>query len=90
MAEQLKLDIRERLRDLNTKGYYLLVALGFIYRPGNHIVLLKWAIILTAIVSVFPIQDYIKSEEWLSRIRDFKILGLITALVLITQWLWYN
>lgn len=37
------LPIRERIKDLNTKAYYLLVALSFVYRTDSGSRLLKSA-----------------------------------------------
>jgi hypothetical protein len=45
------LPIRECIKDLNTKAYYLLVALGFLYRRSPGIDSLKWASTLTALVA---------------------------------------
>jgi|SRR5215469_13263161 len=80
--------LRERLKDLNTKAYYLLVALSFLYRTnyGSHS--LKWAITLTALVAVLPLQDYVKSRSWLGRIRLFKVIALVAALIFTIFWVW--
>ena len=59
------LPIRERIKDLNTKAYYLLVALSFVYRTDSGSRLLKSAFTLTAIAAVLPVQDYIESAPWL-------------------------
>jgi uncharacterized membrane-anchored protein len=82
------LPIRERIRDLNTKAYYLLVALGFIYRrsPGENT--LKWAFTLTALVAVLPIQDFLKSRFGLECFRASKVLFLTAALVFTIFWIW--
>ena len=45
-----------RLNALNTKAYYLLVALSFIYRM-NPTTSLKFAFTLTAVTAVLPVQD---------------------------------
>jgi hypothetical protein len=79
--------IRERLKDLNTKAYYLLVALSFVYRTSSATWALKLAIALTAIVAVAPVQDYVDSAFWLKRIRDGKIIFLVAALVFTLIWL---
>src|SRR5215471_7848921 len=63
------LPIRERIKDLNTKAYYLLVALSFVYRTDSGSHLLKSVFTLTAIAAVLPIQDYIKSASWLEGFR---------------------
>jgi hypothetical protein len=51
--------VRERLRDLDTKAYYLLVALSFLYfgKTGTHAasLALKLALTLTCIVAVIPV-----------------------------------
>jgi len=57
-------DIRERLKDLNTKAYYLLVALSFIYST-NPAWEVKVALGLTAFVAVVPVQDYVRSKDTL-------------------------
>lgn len=89
-ADPLK-ELRDRLRDLNTKAYYLLVALSFLYRSGqsgNASALLKWAFTLTGIVAVLPVQDYVKSEHKLKGIQFGKIVFLAAALVLTLLWVW--
>ena len=80
--------IRDRIRDLNTKAYYLLVALSFIYgrNPGANS--LKCAISLTALVAVLPIQDYLKSRFWLECFRTGKVIGLTIALIFTIFWIW--
>ena len=80
--------IRDRIRDLNTKGYYLLVALSFIYRASVRSPLLKLAFTLTALATVVPVQDYIESAPWLERIRLSKVIGLILALACTLWWMW--
>jgi hypothetical protein len=82
------LPIRDRIRDLNTKAYYLLVALSFIYgrNPGEN--WLKCAFTLTALVAVLPIQDYLKSRFWLEFFRTAKVIGLTTALIFTIFWIW--
>ena len=81
------LGIRDRLRDLNTKAYYLLVALSFIYRTSGTLPL-KVAITLTALVAVLPVQDRVTSERWLDRIRLLKGIGLWAALAFTLYWIW--
>jgi hypothetical protein len=66
------LPIREYIKDLNTKAYYLLVALGFLYRRSPGIDSLKWASTLTALVAVLPIQDFLKSRFALEGSRALK------------------
>ena len=82
------LDIRERLKDLNTKAYYLLVALSFVYRTNTVSFALKLAFTLTAVVAVLPVQDYVTSASWLERIRFSKMIGLAAALVSALWWIW--
>lgn len=79
--------IRERLKDLNTKAYYLLVALSFIYRSSSAAWALKSAFILTAVVAVLPVQDWFVSPLWLKRIRDGKRYLLIAALACVLIWI---
>jgi|SRR5579863_3513758 len=85
MAEEK--EIRGRLKDLNTKAYYLLVALSFIYRTSSGSSLLKWAFTLTAVVAVLPVQDYVPSA-FLSCIRLLKVIGLLAALICALFWIW--
>lgn len=61
--------IKDRLRELNTKAYYLLVALSFLYFRGTDSAafLLKIAISLTAAAAVPPLQDFFTSERWVNR-----------------------
>lgn len=78
--------IRERLKDLNTKAYYLLVALSFIYRTSSGSCSLKIAFTLTALVAVLPLQDYAKSAFLLEAIRILKLIGLGAALAFAIFW----
>jgi|GEM_PF-5723988 len=80
--------LRERIKDLNTKAYYLLVALSFIYRASASSYLLKWAFTLTALVAVLPVVDYVKYRSSLGVIRLFKVIGLAAALVITLVWIW--
>jgi hypothetical protein len=80
--------IRDRLKDLNTKAYYLLVALSFVYRTNPRISL-KWAFTLTALVAVLPVQDYIKSERLLEIVRALKVVCLMAALFFTLWWVWH-
>ena len=82
------LPIRERIKDLNTKAYYLLVALSFVYRTASGSRSLKSAFTLTAIAAVLPVQDYIESAPWLERFRALKVIFLGVALVLTVFWIW--
>jgi hypothetical protein len=78
--------IRDRLKALNTKAYYLLVALSFIYRSSSTNWKLKLAFALTAAVAITPVQDYIDSAFWLKRIRDGKVVLLGAALICMIFW----
>jgi hypothetical protein len=80
--------IRKRLGDLNTKGYYLLVALSFIYRSETATWMLKLAISLTALAVVLPVQEWTESPFRLKCIRNGKISFLIAALVFALVWIW--
>jgi hypothetical protein len=80
--------IRKRLGDLNTKGYYLLVALSFVYRSDSATWLLKLAFTLTALAVVPPVQDFTDSAVWLKRIRNGKSLLLYGALICALLWIW--
>jgi hypothetical protein len=82
------LPIRERIKDLNTKAYYLLVALSFVYRTDSGSRLLKSAFTLTAIAAVLPIQDYVKSAFWLEFFRTAKVIFLTASLILTVFWIW--
>jgi hypothetical protein len=82
--------IRKRLGDLDTKGYYLLVALSFIYRSGSTAWLLKLAFTLTALAVVAPVQDLTESAWWLRRLRDGKSLFLYGAMICALLWIWCN
>ena len=82
------LGIRERIRDLNTKAYYLLVALSFIYRTSFESHSLKWAFTLTALAAVLPVQDYVKSRFLLECFRALKAIALTIALVCAIFWIW--
>jgi len=81
---------RDRLRDLNTKAYYLLVALSFLYvrRGSAATIFLKLALTLTALVAVAPVQDFTNSDPWLWRMRVGKIVCLWLALVFALLWVW--
>ena len=79
--------ITKRIEELNTKAYYLLVALSFIYGKGAVTASLQWAFTLTAAVAVMPVQDY-ASRPVLGVIRCLKIVGLAAALGFTLYWLW--
>ena len=82
------LPIRERIKYLNTKAYYLLVALSVVYRMASGSRSLKSAFTLTAIAAVLPVQHYIKSAPWLELFRAVKVIFLSAALVLTVFWIW--
>lgn len=79
------MNIEKRLSDLNTKAYYLLVALSFIYRP-NPALSFKLAFTLTALAAVLPLQDFFESRR--SGIRWFKVVCMILALGFTLWWVW--
>jgi hypothetical protein len=79
--------IRDRLTALNTKAYYLLVALSFVYRT-NPTLSLTLAITLTALVAVLPVQDLLKSERELNIARWSKAALLTAALGFALLWIW--
>ncbi len=80
--------MRERLKDLNTKAYYLLVALSFVYRTSSGSTSLKWAFILTAVVAVLPVQDYVDSAYKLKCIQFAKVILLWWAFICTLVWIW--
>ena len=80
--------LRERVKDLNTKAYYLLVALSFLYRTSSESRPLKWALTLVAISAVLPVLDYVKSTRLLEVIRALKVIVMTAALVLTLCWIW--
>lgn len=80
--------IRDRLRDLNTKAYYLLVALSFIYTRTNATFALKCALTLTGFVAVLPVEDWITSRRKLEGIRVGKVTCLVLALISALVWVW--
>ena len=80
--------IRERIKDLNTKAYYLLVALSFMYGSSQGSRLLKCAITLTALSAVLPVQDYLNSKLSLEIMRALKVFGLLLALICTLWWVW--
>lgn len=87
-------DIRKRLGELNTKAYYLLVALSFLYAKNVTLSLnfpfLPLAIGLTAFVAVVPLQDYFNSEHTLNRIRWLKVALLSAAFLSTVLWLLFS
>jgi uncharacterized protein YlxW (UPF0749 family) len=79
--------LRDRLKELNTKAYYLLVALSFVYSK-NPTRSLKWGLTLTALVAVLPVQDYFGSELALNIIRCLKVALLTAAMIFTLVWVW--
>lgn len=79
--------VRSRLTELNTKAYYLLVALSFLYRT-NPALSFKLALTLTAFVAALPVQDYVQSERALRFLRNFKITFLTAAFACTVWWVW--
>jgi hypothetical protein len=85
-VEREPMNLEKRLTDLNTKAYYLLVALSFVYR-SNPTLSLKLALTLTAFAAVLPLQDFFESK--LNRIRWFKVVCMILALGCALWWVWF-
>ena len=86
--------LRKRLGDLNTKGYYLLVALSFLYFRGGTSgtsFQLKLALTLTSLAAVLPLQDYFQGNIcWLLFARWFKVFLLSAALLFTLWWIWHS
>ena len=82
------LPIRERIKDLNTKAYYLLVALSFVYRYSQGAITVKLAISLTVLSAILPVQDYVTSARALEWLRSAKVVFLAAALVCTLIWIW--
>jgi hypothetical protein len=80
-------NIRRRLGELNTKAYYLLVALSFAYKT-NPTLSFKLALTLTALVAVLPVQDYFKSKLAFEIVRWSKVVLLAAALFFTLFWIW--
>jgi amino acid permease len=87
MTDDEERKIRDRLEALNTKAYYLLIALGFLYGRGFGALSFKWALALTAVVAVLPVQDYLPASA-LKRIQFAKVALLVVALVCTLIWLY--
>lgn len=89
-------NVKRRLGDLNTKAYYLLVALSFLYlrptAPGSGTsLLLKCALTLTGLAAVLPLQDFFEGSEcWMSFVRWFKVSLLTAALLCTLCWVWFS
>jgi hypothetical protein len=88
VAELEPIPIRDRIKDLNTKAYYLLVALSFLYGRNYGTFLLKMALTLTALAAVLPVQDYVNSRHWLGVVRFLKVIFLGVALFFALWWIW--
>lgn len=82
-------NLRERLRDLNTKAYCLPVAPTFVSYWANPKRSSKWALSLTALVlvAVLPVQDCAKTVWALEVIRWSKVVLLTLALGFIFFWI---
>jgi hypothetical protein len=86
-------NIEIRLRDLNTKAYYLLIALSFLYSystRGDQATVsasLKWALVFTLVAAVLPLQDWPYLKSKLECVRWFKVVFLILALILTVCWI---
>jgi hypothetical protein len=80
--------MREHIKDVNTKAYYLLVALSFVYRASSASLLLKSALTLTALVAALPVQDYVESPRLLKFILALKVIFLAFAVALTLCWIW--
>jgi hypothetical protein len=63
------------------------VALSFVYSK-NPTRSLKWALTLTALVAVLPVQDWFKSELALNIIRGLKVALLTAAMIFTLVWVW--
>jgi hypothetical protein len=86
--------LKKRLGDLNTKGYYLLVALSFLYFRGGTSGIslqLKLALTLTSLAAVLPLQDFFKGKIcWLLFALWFKVFLLSAALLFTLWWIWHS
>lgn len=86
--------IGKRLGDLNTKAYYLLVALSFLYFRGGTsgtALQLKLALTLTSLAAVLPLQDFFKGKIcWLWFALWFKVVLLSAALLFTLWWIWHS
>jgi len=81
-------DLRARLETINTKAYYLLVALTFLYyKTGASAARsLKVALILTTFFAATPVQDYVMSCSVLKFIQALKVTCLWFAFLATTWW----
>lgn len=84
--------ISSRLSALDTKAYYLLVALSFLYLKnptgGTVALALKAALTLTAVGAVTPLQDLSSTNWWLEMLRWLKVSCLWCALGCTLWWVW--
>jgi hypothetical protein len=84
--------LRKRITDLNAKAYYILIALSFLYvyssKSEAPLFRLQWAVTLTALVAVLPVQDYFESMFALRWIQSFKVIALAVALSFTLSWIW--
>lgn len=80
--------VKARLMALNTKGYYLLVALTFLYTKSETPAFsLKAAVVLTITAAVPPLQDFwADSYAWLNAVRCFKAIFLWLAFFSTLFW----
>lgn len=90
-------ELKERLKELNKKAYYLLVALSFLFVLGKsnngnwqHDSLpIKVALTFTTFAAVIPLQDFVSKENTcLQLVRWFKAVMLIIASAFTLYWLW--
>jgi hypothetical protein len=88
---------KQRLGELNTKSYYLLIALSFLLVLGRDKDG-KWlhppfpmqlALTSAALAAVAPLQDFFPTVKWwLGAVRWFKVGALILALLCTLYWVW--
>lgn len=85
--DEIKCTLKTLLGNLNQKGYYLLIALSFLYHYANGGIkpALKWAIVLTACAVVLPLQGWGWNGDdpvgWLRSVKYFKLVMLCAAFV---------
>jgi hypothetical protein len=93
-------ELKERLAELNTKAYYLLVALSFLLvlgRSSNNAdwqhppLPIKLALTFATLAAVIPLQDFFHpTEKSLTAIRKFKVATLLLAFVFTLYWVWLS
>lgn len=86
-------ELQDRLKTLNAKSHYLLVALSFLGfhlgASGNGLPLsLKGALTLTSVAAILPIQDFFSSRGELQFVQWFKVVLLFAALFFTLFWIW--